>query len=831
MRTEHIINVPRNRNLDELSAPPGFVSRTSFFLKKLENSEETCSSMASVNEFKHELAQAETSSEMIDGSALKRSLRSRPWILYEQRNYNPEESDDNQTDKVRDICTCVCEGGDAHVAASWCPEDAETNVLEEVPVFYPTEEEFRDTLKYIASIRLNAFPYGICRIVPPTSWQPPCFVKEKKMWESSAFFAKIQRIDGLQNHYLQRETTKSHENINSKRQRNSTMSLRHGDGNGYTMNPDKVGCFDIEGFESKPGSEFTLETFKKYADDFKERYFCAKDKLARDHTSTTLQKQGGASVEIIEGEYRRIVESPTEEIEVLCGDDLDSEVFGCGFPTKSRHSENSDYNEYLISGWNLNNIPRLPGSLLSFENCKTSGILVPRLRIGMCFSSIFWKVEEHHLYSLCYLHLGAPKIWYGISAKYLINCEATMKKIEKPFPSTLKSDGIPVHHCIQYPGQFVLVLPGAYHSGFDCGFNCAEIVNFAPLDWLPHGLNAVELYREQRRKTSISYDKLLLGAAREAVRAQWELSLLRKNTPDNLRWKAACGKDGILAKALKLRIKQEDSRRKYLTSSLQTRRMEKSFDATRKRECTICLSDLHLSAAGCPCSADSYSCLNHVKQHCACTWNDKSFLFRHEMGELNVLIEAVEGKLSAVNQWAKEVLKLALFTNIAKDVLHSDTHAGISKQTEDRSLDAVCSIKEEMKARLQQAAWRKKLKAKENTTVSTVAPSGTDEVSSESASASSSSDSEYASDLAFPVGRKGFHLSPRIANTNVCSRKKEILSSELSKATYGENNMEDYSNSSIQAAASSNLPPMKKRVKMSSSSFPSDVIVINDEDE
>jgi histone demethylase JARID1 len=77
-------------------------------------------------------------------------------------------------------------------------------------------------------------------------------------------------------------------------------------------------------------------------------------------------------------------------------------------------------------------------------------------------------------------------------------------------------------------------------------------VNVAPVDWLPHGQTAIELYREQGRRTSISHDKLLLGAAREAVRAHWELNLLKRNKLNNLRWKDMCGKDGILAKAFKV---------------------------------------------------------------------------------------------------------------------------------------------------------------------------------------------------------------------------------------------------------------------------------------
>ncbi|KAL8461502.1 hypothetical protein ACS0TY_032832 [Phlomoides rotata] len=59
--------------------------------------------------------------------------------------------------------------------------------LEEAPVFYPSEEEFEDTLNYISSIRPKAERYGICRIVPPSSWTPPCPLKEKNIQERSTF--------------------------------------------------------------------------------------------------------------------------------------------------------------------------------------------------------------------------------------------------------------------------------------------------------------------------------------------------------------------------------------------------------------------------------------------------------------------------------------------------------------------------------------------------------------------------------------------------------------------------------------------------------------------
>ena len=37
---------------------------------------------------------------------------------------------------------------------------------------------------------------------------------------------------------------------------------------------------------------------------------------------------------------------------------------------------------------------------------------------------------------------------------------------------------------VQYPGEFIIAFSGAYHSGFNSGFNIAEAVNYATFKWL-----------------------------------------------------------------------------------------------------------------------------------------------------------------------------------------------------------------------------------------------------------------------------------------------------------------------------------------------------------
>nr|QEG03040.1 lysine-specific demethylase JMJ18-like isoform X1 [Cymbidium ensifolium] len=653
-----------------------------------------------------------------DGNSVlrvKRSLRRRNGVDYCMFEYSSEEElDDAKPVKTRqskhsqqanDIRRSTIGSKSLEVTARWCPRESCRPIMDEAPVFYPSEEEFRDTLGYIASIRSKAGKYGICRIVPPPSWKPPCPLKDKNIWEHLKFSTRVQQVDKLQNREPLRKRSRNRCQRKRKRRKRLRFGMTRRRSNCTTTETNDCSSDAEEKFGFQSGSDFTLQSFQMYAEDFKEQYFGMRDaKGSESCCKGETGKRWQPSVEEIEGEYWRIVENPSDEVEVHYGADLETGKFGSGFP-KASAATPEGLDPHVYSGWNLNNFPRLPGSVLSFESGDISGVVVPWLYIGMCFSSFCWHVEDHHLYSLNYMHWGDPKIWYGVPGNAAVKLEEAMRKhlpelfeeqpdllhelVTQLSPSVLKSEGVPVYRAIQKAGEFVLTFPRAYHSGFNCGFNCAEAVNVAPMDWLSHGQCAVELYSEQRRKTSISHDKLLMGAARQAVRALWEILLLGLNNPCNLKWQSVCGKDGLFTKAIMERVRMEQERRDSHCDSTKARKMDSVFDLSTERECFFCFYDLHLSAAGCECSLDRYACLNHAELLCSCELNQKFFLFRYSMDQLNTLVQALEGHLRAVQHWGSDDLGLVLPSNFVmkedpkclKPIGESDSKVPLPKST------------------------------------------------------------------------------------------------------------------------------------------------------
>jgi len=119
------------------------------------------------------------------------------------------------------------------------------------------------------------------------------------------------------------------------------------------------------------------------------------------------KKADEVSVEECEERYWKIVEGAVGgTFEAEYGNDLPSDLYASGFPI--------DESGYGTSPWNLNNMHRNAGNLLRNLKGRVSGVNVPWLYLGSCFSTFCWHVEDCHLYSVNYHHVGSPKVWYGV---------------------------------------------------------------------------------------------------------------------------------------------------------------------------------------------------------------------------------------------------------------------------------------------------------------------------------------------------------------------------------------------------------------------------------
>lgn len=152
------------------------------------------------------------------------------------------------------------------------------------------------------------------------------------------------------------------------------------------------------------------------------------------------------------------------------------------------------------------NVAKLP-NLLDLLGQPIPGVNTAYLYLGMWRATFAWHLEDVDLYSINYIHFGAPKQWYSISQKDAPKFEAAMKSIwesdakacdqflrHKTYlisPSILKSKyGVNVNKVVHREGQFVITFPIGYHSGYNLGYNCAESVNFALENWLQYGKTA-----------------------------------------------------------------------------------------------------------------------------------------------------------------------------------------------------------------------------------------------------------------------------------------------------------------------------------------------------
>jgi len=500
--------------------------------------------------------------------------------------------------------------------------ESQLDSIASAPVFRPTLEQFKGgAIKYIESIREEAEKYGICKIVPPPGWNPPCCVDRGS---TKPFRTRIQNIHRLQQ------------------------------GSGFDW-----------------GARNATQ-YQELARGFRQRWIDKEYATGR-----------ALDYKSLEEDYWRIVETGAEAVQVEYGNDLDTQKYWSGFPRAAEHVHTEEMNPdidfqsveyYKKCSWNVNNFPRNPGSVLRHIRTDINGVNVPWLYFGMLFSSFCWHNEDNYMYSVNYHHFGEPKQWYGVPGKDADKFEDAMRRFlkerfdEEPdllhhmttqiSPSLLIASRVPIYRLRQYAGEFVVTFPKAFHGGFSYGLNCGEAVNFATPEWIEHGRDAALRYRRFARPSVLSHDRILLLLSyhlddldERAARVLLDELRRLKREEEFLRPELI----GLGVKDVSKRVVLPPNRLNYLDSG--------SADYDEKRQCFLCQHICFLSAVACRCSRTRVACLHHESRLCLCSKKDKFMLCWASLAELNEIVRRVETYIQKISnpELDIEVPRLAEF--------------------------------------------------------------------------------------------------------------------------------------------------------------------------
>lgn len=296
------------------------------------------------------------------------------------------------------------------------------------PVFRPSRKDMsRSFEKYIASIEKECQPYGMCKITAAKGWTPCVqgYTGQDFDWEIARIEQSITRETMASGIYTAAMTPLRKQSVRSFKEATELPSEKR-------LRPPAQHLDNLPGLESA---------------------------------------------------YWRTIPGNTEY-----GADNEGSLFDEG-----------------VKGWNLAKLDSCLSRGLVSDPAGQSlkGVNTPYLYYGRWKATFGWHTEDMDLHSVNYLHYGAPKVWYCIPpsdrqkmdafvAKKLYaqhgRCREFMRhKTVLIKPDTLEAAGIAVQKVVQHPGDFIINFPGAYHSGFNVGFNCAESTNFATASWIQHG--------------------------------------------------------------------------------------------------------------------------------------------------------------------------------------------------------------------------------------------------------------------------------------------------------------------------------------------------------
>ncbi|RAH78016.1 hypothetical protein BO86DRAFT_321728 [Aspergillus japonicus CBS 114.51] len=522
-----------------------------------------------------------------------------------------------------------------------------------VPVFKPTMDQFRDFQSFINKVEEYGMRSGIIKIIPPKEWSdalPPLDEAVKKIRVKNPI---MQEFHGSHGTYTQAnierqrsynlpqwkglceesshqpparrgERRRNQERVNrahpaprNQTPRAASQKRRPGPGRPPKRSnqvkvkeepPAEEGLDKIkpEGPPTPVSPESNpVETKTEELSDG-ESLPGPKPKGRQPKSVTARRKhnKGGDAVDYVDEEafkdfdYRihdseEYTAERCEELETAYWKSLmfNNPLYGADMP-------GSLFDDNITTSWN---VARLP-NLLDVLGQKVPGVNTAYLYLGMWKATFAWHLEDVDLYSINYIHFGAPKQWYSISQEDAPRFEQAMKSIwqsdakscdqflrHKTYlvsPSLLKSQyGITVNRLVHYEGEFVITYPYGYHSGYNLGYNCAESVNFATEKWLEYGRVAKKCHCEAD-SVWIDVDEIerkLRGEATPEYYGEYDSDL-----------DAMEGVSDLLTppRSVPEKTSTRGRKRKQDGETTKAKRMRMSMDVPRKIPCVLCPNNL-----------------------------------------------------------------------------------------------------------------------------------------------------------------------------------------------------------------------------------------------
>ncbi|ORX93354.1 JmjC-domain-containing protein [Basidiobolus meristosporus CBS 931.73] len=335
-----------------------------------------------------------------------------------------------------------------------------------IPVFCPTMEQFQDFKKFVEATYSYGKQAGIIKIIPPTEWLQSLPNLSAKLENVTIKHPIVQHILGNSGFYTQT-------NI-EKRKKYSVKEFRH-----LSSTPEYCPPYN------RKASATTRISPKR------RRSVTAKTSLKRRVSKQAIPEFGEEEFtapeytpdfcrELERNYWRNVTYNPP-----LYGADMPGILF-----------------DETTTTWHLGHLD----NILNEINVSLPGVNSPYLYFGMWKATFPWHVEDMDLYSINFIHFGAPKQWYAIpppqherfervaqgffSHEYKKCSQFLRHKTFHISPTILAHHSIPVYKCVQKEGEFIITFPHGYHSGYNLGYNCAESVNFALENWVEIGKKA-----------------------------------------------------------------------------------------------------------------------------------------------------------------------------------------------------------------------------------------------------------------------------------------------------------------------------------------------------